>query len=186
MSVDCYLQVKLPTNLSKEDFNKYFQAPRLNDYGDYVCMPTDTYLKLAAEHLMKEDSRYTQELIAKHLYTDYNIHYTDEGSIIVSDSFRLNGGNTLLDPLLISELYKDEEIEVSEFTGCRDEKYYFIAKNGEIVKEPVTENECELGRYNHAEEEKWREEWLKSIKNWNVPKDVKMHTNQPGELSKTK
>lgn len=160
MGVDCNMQVKLPTGLAKEEFNKYFQHAETHD--GYVCYKaTEAYLDLAADSLLKDNPSLTRQQ-AYDYYKDCRVGYIDVGYIILSDSFRLNGGEPLLIPDLISKVFADKEIEVSMNVDVDDEKCYSIYKNGTYIKS-VPEKDCELGRYNYAKDEKDMEEWLKTV-----------------------
>ena len=145
MSVDMYVKVRIPLGAKDERIKKYFESTNYCRYWK----PTKEYLNLLCSseelneywHTTKEElfDIYNNFIFELEEY-EYNNNY-----VIFSDIFGLNGGDTVLDPSLISKLFPELDIETEQFTDGDDEEYYCIWKNGEIIKD-VKAEDCELGK----------------------------------------
>lgn len=144
MSVDLLVEVRIPLNEDDTDLQKYFKST--NHYRFWK--PTKEYLTLfCSDHELLKLWRKSEDEVYD-LYNRFIFDYQTGGNsyVVFSDSFRLNGGESVLSPQLISKLFPELEIEAAQCTDCDFEWFYRVYKNGEVIRDNVPEDECELGK----------------------------------------
>lgn len=144
MSVDLLVEIRIPLNEDDKDLQKYFKST--NYY--HFWKPTKEYLTLFCSdpELLKLWGKNEDEVYDFYNRFIFDFQARGDCYVVFSDSFRFNGGESVLSPQLISKLFPELEIEAAQCADCDFEWSYRVLKNGEVIRDDVAETECELGK----------------------------------------